>query len=93
MRARTLRTLGLALGLARPGEIDRSEQLLGESVSLCDALSLRPLLAQAWAAHAELYRHCGQPDRAAGYAQRAAREFEACGMPAHATAARRLLED
>lgn len=92
VRARVLRTLGLALGLARPAEADRADQALAESVSLCDSLGLRPHLAHAWCALAEVSRERGHGERAADYARRAAEEWEACEMPGHAALARRVLD-
>ncbi len=91
VRARALRTLGLAIGLSRPAEAERAEALLGQSLSLCDDLGLRPLAAHACAGLGELWLARGRGERAAYYGDRAVRDWEACGMPVHARAGRRML--
>jgi class 3 adenylate cyclase/tetratricopeptide (TPR) repeat protein len=83
-RARALSTFGLALGLAKPGERERAEGALLESIALCEGLGLRPHLAEAKAAFAEFCAHCGDLERARDLAVEAIRSFEACGMHLHA---------
>jgi tetratricopeptide (TPR) repeat protein len=42
IRARVLAVLGLAMGLSNAGASEEAEELLGESVSLCDSLASSP---------------------------------------------------
>jgi adenylate cyclase len=88
--ARALAVLGLATGL-RPGGADAGEALLAEAVDCCNALGLRPSLAEAHQFLAELCLQRGERDRAAHYAARATEGFARCGMAAHAEGARALL--
>jgi tetratricopeptide (TPR) repeat protein len=88
VRLRALRTLGLALGLGSPADRDPAERALAESLTLAAELDLRPHLADAHLALAELCRRHGDERRAAYYAERARRTWEACGMPLHAALAR-----
>ncbi|HTF33130.1 MAG TPA: adenylate/guanylate cyclase domain-containing protein [Myxococcota bacterium] len=80
IRARALCSLGRAIAASQPGAADQAEAALGEAVSLCDALGLRPQLAEA---HLALFEVCalrGDRDRAIYFAKRAERGFESCGM-------------
>ena len=89
VRARVMAVLGLAIGLSSAGSSEEAEELLGESVSLCDSLGLRPYLAEAHQFLAELLHQRGDFRRASYYARRAEEGFERCGMPLHARLARR----
>jgi hypothetical protein len=88
VRLRTLRTFGLALGLTSPGEHEAAERALGESLAIALELALQPHVAEIHSALAELCRHHREDRRAAYYAERAIRTWEACGMPLHAARAR-----
>jgi len=81
--------LGLAIGLSNAGASEEAEELLGESVSLCDSLGLLPYLAEAHQFLAELFQQRGESRRASYYTRRAEEGFERCGMPLHARLARR----
>jgi class 3 adenylate cyclase/tetratricopeptide (TPR) repeat protein len=83
LRARALGVRGLALGLAGAPS-NEAEALLAESASLCDALGLRPALAEAEAAFATLYARSGDRARAHHFSRRARARYERCGMPRHA---------
>jgi hypothetical protein len=89
IRARALSVLGLASGLG-DGSADAAEALLAEAADACDALGLRPWLAESHQFLAELCVRRGDRARASHYAARAADGFARCGMPAHAAQARRL---
>jgi tetratricopeptide (TPR) repeat protein len=89
IRARALAVLGLASGLGA-GRVDAGEPLLAEAADACDALGLRPWLAESHQFLAELCARRGDAPRAAHYAARAVEGFTACGMPAHAEQARRF---
>jgi tetratricopeptide (TPR) repeat protein len=89
VRARALSLLGLAMGLADPACGAQAERLIGEAISLAGALELFRYLAEAHQFLAELLHHRGEEERAAYYAARAADGFASCGMPAHASVARR----
>ncbi|HME71608.1 MAG TPA: adenylate/guanylate cyclase domain-containing protein [Myxococcota bacterium] len=84
VRVRALCTLGRAIATSEMGAVDQAEAALCEAVSLCDALGLRPQLAEA---HLALFEVCvlrGERDRAAYFAMRAEHVFESCGMRVHA---------
>jgi class 3 adenylate cyclase/tetratricopeptide (TPR) repeat protein len=84
LRARSLCTLGRAIAASESGAADQAEAVLGEAISLCDALGLRPQLAEA---HLALFEVCalrGEWDRALYFAKRAEQGFESCGMRVHA---------
>jgi tetratricopeptide (TPR) repeat protein len=89
IRARVMAVLGLAIGLSSAGSSEEAEASLGESVSLCDSLGLRPFLAEAHHFLAELFHQRGDLRRASYYARRAEEGFQGCGMPVHARLARR----
>lgn len=89
VRARALSLLGLALGVGDPACAAQAERLIGEPISLAGALELFPYLAEAHQFLAELLHHRGEEERAAYYAARAVDGFASCGMPAHASDARR----
>lgn len=59
-----------------------------DSLALALELALQPHVAETHAALAELCRHRREDRRAAYYAERAIRTWEACGMPLHAARAR-----
>jgi len=80
--ARAACTLGLARGLT--GAHDRGERLLLQSATICQHLGLRPPLAEARAALAELCRHAGDPERARVHAAEAREIYRACGSELHA---------
>lgn len=84
IRARVLRTYGLAVGLSEAGSRDAAERAITESISLCDTHGLRPYLAEAHEALAELCLHRGDAERAQYYVDRAVEGYEACGMHVHA---------
>lgn len=84
IRARVLCTYGLALGLSEPGARAAAEHAVTESISLCDTHRLRPYLAEAHEALAELCLHRGDAERAQYYVDRAVQGYEACGMHVHA---------
>ena len=84
IRVRALCTLGRAIAASEPGTADQAEAALSESVSLCDALGLRPHLAEAHLALFEVCAQRGERDRALYFAKRAQEGFEACGMRVHA---------
>jgi tetratricopeptide (TPR) repeat protein len=86
VRARALAVRGLALGLGA-GRRDEAERLLAESIELCDALRLRPWLAEALGFQAELHARRGDREGAAHYAARAADVYASCGMRVHAAQA------
>jgi hypothetical protein len=90
IRARALSVLGLATGLGA-GRAEAGESLLAEAADACDALGLRPWLAESHQFLAELCARRGDAARAAHYAARAADGFACCGMPAHAEHARILV--
>jgi len=92
IRARALAVRGLALGLGG-GPRDEADALLAEALELCDALGLRPALAEAEAFLAEVAARRGDAARAERWAERAAEEYARCGMALHATEARRLLSE
>jgi class 3 adenylate cyclase/tetratricopeptide (TPR) repeat protein len=89
---RALALRGLALG-TRAGGRDEAEALLGEALTLCDALGLRPALAETHAFFAEVAARRGDAERAASCARRAIDEYARCGMALHADLARRLLSE
>ena len=91
IRARALAVLGLALGLGA-GRADEGESALDQAASECDALGLRPWLAEAQGFLAELCARRGDRARAIHYATRAADGYARCEMPVHAAQLRRLLE-
>ena len=91
VRARALAVLGLATGLGVGGHVE-AEALLSEAIDQCDALGLRPWLAEAQGFLAELCVRRGDRTRATHYAARAAAEYEGCGMRLYAERTRRLLE-
>jgi class 3 adenylate cyclase/tetratricopeptide (TPR) repeat protein len=88
VRLRVLRTLGLAIGLAKHPDREAAEQAMGESLGLALELGLRPHVADVQQAFAELCRRASDDRRALYYEARAEREWEACGMPLHAERAR-----
>jgi hypothetical protein len=90
IRARALAVLGLATGLGA-GRAEEAESCLAEAASECDALGLRPWLAEVQGFLAELCAQRGETTRAAHYGARAADGYSACGMPIHAEQVRRLV--
>jgi tetratricopeptide (TPR) repeat protein len=84
MRARALCTLGRALAASEPGGMEQAEAALGEAVSLCDALGIRPQLAQTHLALSEVCLLRGERERALYFASRAEQGFASCGMHLHA---------
>ena len=90
-RARALALRGLAIGLTG-GRRDEAEALLGESLELCDALGLRPALAEVQVFLAELCARRGDAARAQHHARRGHEEYAACGMPRHAELALRAAD-
>jgi tetratricopeptide (TPR) repeat protein len=90
IRARALAVRGLALGLSG-GRKEEAETALAEAINLCDALGLRPSLAEAQTFQAELCRRLGDRARASYYAARAGELYTSCGMPEHAKQAQLLL--
>ena len=70
-RARALCTLGQALGLGSCADREGAEAALLESARLCEQRGLRPALAEAKRALAELTRGWGEPERAERYAAEA----------------------
>ena len=90
VRLRALVILGLALGLSKRGD-EKAVEFVGEAASLSDDLGLRPYRAEAREALAELHLHRGDVERASYYATRAAEDFDASGMRAHARRASLLL--
>ena len=88
IRARALAVLGLATGLGA-GRAEEAESCLAEAASECDALGLRPWLAEVQGFLAELCARRGDAARAAHYAGRAVDGYSACGMSAHAEQVRR----
>jgi tetratricopeptide (TPR) repeat protein len=91
IRARALAVLGLATGLGA-GRSEEADAYLVESIDACDALGLRPWLAEAQGFQAELCLRRGDAAGAAHYAQRAADGYARCGMHVHAAQIRRLSE-
>jgi tetratricopeptide (TPR) repeat protein len=91
IRARALSVLGLATGLGA-GRGDEAETHLVEAIDTCDALGLRPWLAEAQGFQAELCARRGDLARAAHYAARAADGYARCGMHVHAEQVRHLAE-
>jgi class 3 adenylate cyclase/tetratricopeptide (TPR) repeat protein len=91
IRARALAVLGLATGLGA-GRGDEAEAYLEEAIDSCDALGLRPWLAEALGFHAELCARRGDVTRAAHYAARSADGYSRCGMHVHAAQVRLLGE-
>jgi class 3 adenylate cyclase len=88
VRIRALRTLGLALGLAKHPDREAAERAMSEALGLALELGLRPHVADVQQAFAELCRRVGDERRAAYYDARAEREWEACGMRLHVERAR-----
>ncbi len=91
IRARALAVLGLATGLDG-GRAEDAEGYLAEATNECDALGLRPCLAEAQGFLAELCARRGDAARAVHYATRAADGYARCGMRVHAEQVRRLME-
>jgi len=91
IRARALSVLGLATGLGA-GRGDEAEAHLVEAIDTCDALGLRPWLAEAQGFQAELCARRGDLARAAHYAARAADGYARCGMHVHAEQVRHVAE-
>ncbi|MDJ0864529.1 MAG: adenylate/guanylate cyclase domain-containing protein [Myxococcota bacterium] len=91
LRTRLLRTLGMALAGPRHADLGRAEQAIEEALSLAGELGLRPQVAECHWALAELCAHRDDDRRASYYADRALREWSACGMPVHADRARAVL--
>jgi tetratricopeptide (TPR) repeat protein len=87
VRARALALRGAALGLGA-GSRDEAELLLAEAVDLCDALGLRPALAESYAFRAEILERRGDTAGAEAAAALARELYARCGM--HAYAARVL---
>ena len=67
------------------------EAQLRELAEKCDELGLRPHLAEACLALAEICARRGEADRAGYFGERAVAEWDACAMPVHAENARRSL--
>ena len=88
VRIRALRTLGLALGLAKHPDREAAERAMGEALGLALEFGLRPHVADVQQAFAELCQRAGDERRAAYYGARAEREWEACGMRLHVERAR-----
>jgi class 3 adenylate cyclase/tetratricopeptide (TPR) repeat protein len=84
VRARALCTLGRALAASEPGGMDQAEAALGQAVSLCDALGIRPQLAETHLALSEVCALRGERERAFYFARRAEQGFASCGMHLHA---------
>jgi hypothetical protein len=64
--------------------MDEAEATLSEAVSLCDALGLRPRLAETHLALSEVCMLRGERDRALYFTKRAEQGFASCKMPVHA---------
>lgn len=92
VRARAQALLGVALGLSDAQAVAEAERCLAESVSLCDALGLRPYRAEAHLFLAELLAECKESRRARYYAERATQGYASCGMRLHAERAERFLQ-
>ncbi len=91
VRARTLCTYGLALGLADPLDRDNALAAIRGSLELCERQGLRPHIAEAKLALARLLGRWGEDGRAHAAAREAVEIFEACQMEMHAARARESL--
>ena len=83
VHARALCTLGAALGFDSTYR-DEAERRLLESIALLDHLELRPHLAEARIALAELCARRGDAERAQNQAEQAHALYLACGADFHA---------
>ncbi len=91
VRARTLCTYGLAMGLADPLDRDNALAAIRGSLELCERQGLRPHVAEAKLALARLLAQWGEEERAHAAAREAVEIFEACQMEMHAARARESL--
>jgi hypothetical protein len=86
--ARALGVLGLARGLGA-GAREDADRTLAEALDLCDALGLRPYLAETHEFMTEVCARRGDAEGASRHAALARETYARCGMTAHARRVRR----